>query len=144
MGDAAERIARFWQRSCFESLRVLLRVTLRGMERLYSIIYDAINEVRDAMEGMLALEVEEVIVGNAEVCEVFKISKVGAIAGCMVTDTRTLLVFPLRFSASSAVMSLKAYPRSQTPMSLAPLTSFLLRVSEICLAYNPPSFRELV
>jgi translation initiation factor IF-2 len=54
--------------------------------RLYSIIYDAINEVRDAMEGMLAPEVEEVIVGNAEVREVFKISKVGTIAGCMVTD----------------------------------------------------------
>jgi len=54
--------------------------------RLYSIIYDAINEVRDAMEGMLAPEVEEIIVGNAEVREVFKISKVGTIAGCMVTD----------------------------------------------------------
>ncbi len=54
--------------------------------RLYSIIYDAINEVRDAMEGMLAPQVEEVIVGNAEVREVFKISKVGTILGCMVTD----------------------------------------------------------
>jgi translation initiation factor IF-2 len=54
--------------------------------RLYSIIYDAINEVRDAMEGMLAPQVEEVIVGNAEVREVFKISKIGTILGCMVTD----------------------------------------------------------
>lgn len=54
--------------------------------RLYSIIYDAINDVRDAMEGMLAPEFEEVIVGNAEVRDVFKISKVGTIAGCMVTD----------------------------------------------------------
>ena len=54
--------------------------------RLYSIIYDAINEVKDAMEGMLAPEVEEVIVGNAEIREVFRISKVGTIAGCMVTD----------------------------------------------------------
>jgi len=54
--------------------------------RLYSIIYDAINDVRAAMEGMLAPETEEVIVGNAEVREVFKISKVGTIAGCMVTD----------------------------------------------------------
>jgi translation initiation factor IF-2 len=54
--------------------------------RLYSIIYDAINEVRDAMEGMLAPQVEEIIVGNAEVREVFKISKVGTILGCMVTD----------------------------------------------------------
>ena len=54
--------------------------------RLYSIIYDAINDVKDAMEGMLDPEIEEVIVGNAEVRDVFKITKVGTIAGCMVTD----------------------------------------------------------
>ncbi|MEM9297276.1 MAG: translation initiation factor IF-2 [Bacteroidota bacterium] len=54
--------------------------------RLYSIIYDAINDVKDAMEGMLDPEVEEVIVGNVEVREVFKISKIGTVAGCMVTD----------------------------------------------------------
>jgi len=54
--------------------------------RHYSIIYDAINDVKAAMEGMLEKEFEEVIVGNAEVREVFKISKVGTIAGCMVTD----------------------------------------------------------
>ncbi|WP_422360453.1 translation initiation factor IF-2 [Reichenbachiella sp.] len=54
--------------------------------RLYSIIYDAINEVKDAMEGLLAPTVEEVITGNIEVREVFKISKVGTVAGCYVTD----------------------------------------------------------
>ncbi|MGC4023024.1 MAG: translation initiation factor IF-2 [Cyclobacteriaceae bacterium] len=54
--------------------------------RLYSIIYDAINEVKAAMEGMLEKELEEVIVGNAEVRDVFKISKVGTVAGTMVTD----------------------------------------------------------
>lgn len=54
--------------------------------RMYSIIYDVINEVKDAMEGMLAPKVEEVIVGNVEVREVFKISKVGTIAGCYVTE----------------------------------------------------------
>ncbi len=54
--------------------------------RMYSIIYDAINEVKDAMEGLLAPTVEEVIVGNIEVREVFKISKVGTVAGCYVTD----------------------------------------------------------
>ncbi|HPI81450.1 MAG TPA: translation initiation factor IF-2, partial [Cyclobacteriaceae bacterium] len=53
--------------------------------RLYSIIYDAINDVKAAMEGMLEKEFEEVIVGNVEVREVFKISKVGTVAGCMVT-----------------------------------------------------------
>lgn len=54
--------------------------------RLYSIIYDAINELKSAMEGMLAPEFEEKIVGNIEVREVFKIPKVGTIAGCMVLD----------------------------------------------------------
>lgn len=54
--------------------------------RQYSIIYDAIEEVKAAMEGMLAPEFEEKIVGNIEVREVFKISKVGTVAGCMVLD----------------------------------------------------------
>ncbi|MBL7928588.1 MAG: translation initiation factor IF-2 [Bacteroidia bacterium] len=54
--------------------------------RLYSIIYDAINEIKSAMEGMLAPEYEEKIVCNVEVREVFKIPKVGTIAGCMVQD----------------------------------------------------------
>lgn len=54
--------------------------------RLYSIIYDAINDVKAAMEGMLAPEFEEKIVCNVQVRQVFKISKVGTIAGCMVTD----------------------------------------------------------
>jgi len=54
--------------------------------RLYSIIYNAINELKDAMEGMLAPTVQEVIVANVEVRDVFRITKVGTIAGCMVTD----------------------------------------------------------
>ncbi|CAN5457831.1 translation initiation factor IF-2 [soil metagenome] len=54
--------------------------------RLYSIIYDAINDVRDAMEGMLAPKVEETIIGNVDVRDVFKISKIGTVAGCYVTD----------------------------------------------------------
>jgi translation initiation factor IF-2 len=54
--------------------------------RLYSIIYDAINEVKAAMEGMLDAEFEEKITSNVEIREVFKISKVGTIAGCMVLD----------------------------------------------------------
>ena len=54
--------------------------------RLYSIIYDAINEVKAAMEGMLAPEFEEKITSNVEIRETFKISKVGTIAGCMVLD----------------------------------------------------------
>ncbi len=54
--------------------------------RLYSVIYDAINEVRDGIEGMLAPEVKEEITASVEVLETFKISKVGTIAGCMVRE----------------------------------------------------------
>ena len=54
--------------------------------RLYSIIYDAIDEIKAAMEGMLAPTFEEKIVANVEIRETFKISKVGTIAGCMVLD----------------------------------------------------------
>ncbi len=54
--------------------------------RLYSIIYDAINDVKDAMEGMLEPKSEEVITGTIEVREVYKITKVGTVAGCYVTD----------------------------------------------------------
>lgn len=54
--------------------------------RLYSIIYNAINELKQAMEGMLAPEFQEKIVGNIEIREIFKIPKVGTIAGCMVLD----------------------------------------------------------
>jgi translation initiation factor IF-2 len=54
--------------------------------RMYSIIYNAINDVKDAMEGMLEPKVEEVILGNIEVRDVFKITKVGTVAGCYVTD----------------------------------------------------------
>jgi len=54
--------------------------------RYYSIIYAAIDDLKDAMEGMLAPEMKEEVLGTAEVRELFKISKVGTIAGCMVMD----------------------------------------------------------
>ena len=54
--------------------------------RLYSVIYDAIEEVTAAMEGMLSPEIKEEIIGNIEVLETFKITRVGTIAGCMVRD----------------------------------------------------------
>jgi translation initiation factor IF-2 len=54
--------------------------------RLYSIIYDAIEEIKDAMEGMLAAKIEEKIVATVEIREIFKVSKVGTIAGCMVQE----------------------------------------------------------
>ena len=54
--------------------------------RTYSIIYDAINDLKDAMEGLLSPEVKEEVTGTAEIRETFKISKIGTIAGCMVTN----------------------------------------------------------
>jgi translation initiation factor IF-2 len=72
--------------------------------RLYSIIYDAINDVKAAMEGMLAPEQEEVIVGNAEIREVFKISKIGTIAGCMVTDGSVKRANPMRLIRDGIVI----------------------------------------
>ncbi len=58
--------------------------------RLYSIIYDAINEVKDAMAGMLSPEIKEEVTGSCEVRQVFKISKVGTVAGCFVTDGKIM------------------------------------------------------
>ncbi|MBF8151170.1 translation initiation factor IF-2 [Winogradskyella sp. F6397] len=54
--------------------------------RTYSIIYAAINDLKDAMEGMLSPEVKEEVTGTAEIREIFKVSKVGNIAGCMVMN----------------------------------------------------------
>ena len=67
--------------------------------RLYSVIYDAINEVKSGIEGMLAPEEKEEVTATAEVRETFKISKVGTIAGCMVKEgklTRTAKVRIIR------------------------------------------------
>jgi translation initiation factor IF-2 len=72
--------------------------------RLYSIIYDAIDEIKAAMEGMLEKEMEEVIVGNAEVREVFKISKIGTVAGCMVTDGYVKRNNPIRLIREGIVV----------------------------------------
>ena len=58
--------------------------------KTYSIIYDAINDVQDAMKGMLAPETKEEVIGTAEVKSVFRISKVGNIAGCLVTEGKVL------------------------------------------------------
>ena len=58
--------------------------------RTYSIIYDAINDLKDAMEGMLSPEFKEEILGTAEIREIFKVTKIGSIAGCMVTNGKIL------------------------------------------------------
>ncbi|MFH4968513.1 translation initiation factor IF-2 [Gaetbulibacter sp. M240] len=58
--------------------------------RTYSIIYDAINDLKDAMEGMLSPELKEEVTGTAEIREIFKVSKIGSIAGCMVTSGKIM------------------------------------------------------
>lgn len=72
--------------------------------RLYSIIYDAINDVTDALEGMLSPELKEEIVGSAEIREVFKVSKVGSVAGCMVTDGKIFRSEPIRLVRDGIVI----------------------------------------
>jgi len=72
--------------------------------RYYSIIYAAIDDLKDAMEGMLAPEMKEEILGNAEIREIFKISKVGSIAGCMVTDGKILRSSKIRVIRDGVVV----------------------------------------
>ena len=64
--------------------------------RLYSIIYDAINDIKDAIDGMLEPVMKEVIVCTIEVMEIFKISKVGTVAGCIVREGKLTRTTPIR------------------------------------------------
>ena len=64
--------------------------------RLYSIIYDAINDIKDAIEGMLEPVMKEEIVASAEVMEIFKISKVGTVAGCVIREGKLQRTTPIR------------------------------------------------
>ena len=83
--------------------------------RLYSVIYDAINEIKSGIEGMLSPEEKEEILGTAEVKETFKISKVGTIAGCMVKEGKIQRVNKVRVIRDGIVVytgtlgSLKRY-----------------------------------
>jgi len=72
--------------------------------RTYSIIYDAINDLRDAMEGMLSAEIKEEVIGNVEIREIYKISKVGNIAGCMVVSGKILRTSKIRIIRDSVVI----------------------------------------
>ncbi|QEE49175.1 translation initiation factor IF-2 [Flavobacterium alkalisoli] len=72
--------------------------------RNYSIIYDAIDDVKDAMEGMLSPELKEEVTGTAEIRETFKISKVGTIAGCMVTDGKIFRSSKIRLIRDGVVI----------------------------------------
>ncbi len=72
--------------------------------RMYSIIYAAINDLKDAMEGMLSPEMKEEITGTAEIRETFKISKVGTIAGCMVLTGKIIKSAGIRIIREGVVV----------------------------------------
>ena len=72
--------------------------------RTYSIIYDAINDLKGAMEGMLSPELKEEITGTAEIREIFKVSKIGSIAGCMVTNGKILRSSSIRLIREGVVV----------------------------------------
>jgi len=72
--------------------------------RMYSIIYNAIGEIKSAIEGMHTPKMEEKITGNIEIREVFKITKVGAVAGCMVTDGKVFRNSKIRLIRDGVVV----------------------------------------
>ncbi|WP_340105737.1 translation initiation factor IF-2 [Rhodohalobacter sp. 8-1] len=72
--------------------------------RLFSVIYDAVDEVHDALEGMLSPEISEELRGMVEVREVFKVSKVGTIAGCYVTEGKVHRNDPIRIIRDGVVI----------------------------------------
>ncbi|MDR0559389.1 MAG: translation initiation factor IF-2 [Prevotellaceae bacterium] len=72
--------------------------------RLYSVIYDAINEIKDGIEGMLAPEIREEITSNVEVLEIFKIAKVGTVAGCIVRDGKIARTSKIRIIRDGIVV----------------------------------------
>ncbi len=72
--------------------------------RMYSIIYDAINDLKDAMEGMLSPVMKEEVTGTAEIRETFKISKIGTIAGCMVTSGKIVRSTGIRLIRDGVVV----------------------------------------
>ena len=95
--------------------------------RNYSIIYDAINDLKDAMEGMLAPKFKEEITGNAEIRETFKISKVGTIAGCMVTSGKIFRNSNIRIIREGVVV---------TSGTLASLKRFKDDAKEVSKGYD--------
>ncbi|MEO1023511.1 MAG: translation initiation factor IF-2 [Bacteroidota bacterium] len=72
--------------------------------RLFSVIYDAVDEVKDALEGLLSPEIKEQMMGVVDVREIFKVSKVGTIAGCYVTEGRIDRNNPIRIIREGVVI----------------------------------------
>ncbi|MGY0426730.1 MAG: translation initiation factor IF-2, partial [Polaribacter sp.] len=95
--------------------------------RTYSIIYDAINDLKDAMEGMLSPEMKEEVSGNVEIREVYKISKVGNIAGCMVMSGKIFRDSQIRIIRNGIVVH---------DGTLASLKRFKDDVKEVAKGYD--------
>ena len=95
--------------------------------RNYSIIYDAINDLKDAMEGMLSPDLKEEITGNAEIRETFKISKIGTVAGCMVLDGKVFRKSNVRLIRDGIVI---------TSTSLDSLKRFQDDVKDVSKGYD--------
>ena len=95
--------------------------------RNYSIIYDAINDLKDAMEGMLSPDLKEEVSGTAEIRETFKISKIGTIAGCMITDGKVYRKSNVRLIREGIVI---------TTTTLASLKRFQDDVKEVSKGYD--------
>ena len=95
--------------------------------RNYSIIYDAINDLKDAIEGMLSPELKEEVIGQAEIRETFKISKIGTIAGCMVTSGKILRKSNVRLIRDGIVV---------TSTTLSSLKRFQDDVKEVSKGYD--------
>ena len=95
--------------------------------RNYSIIYDAINDLKDAMEGMLSPDLKEEISGNAEIRETFKISKIGTIAGCMMIDGKVFRKSNVRLIRDGIVV---------ISTTLASLKRFQDDVKEVSKGYD--------
>ena len=95
--------------------------------RNYSIIYDAINDLKDAMEGMLSPDLKEEVSGAAEIRETFKISKIGTIAGCMMTDGKVYRKSNVRLIREGIVI---------TNTTLASLKRFQDDVKEVSKGYD--------
>ena len=73
--------------------------------RLYRVIYDAIDEIEDAMKGMLAPKYRDIDLGSAEVREVFKVSNVGTVAGCYVTEGKILRTAEIRVVRDGVIIA---------------------------------------
>jgi len=128
--------------------------------KMYSIIYEAIDEVRSAIEGLLEPKEEEKIIGQVQVREVFKISRIGTIAGCVVTEGKMLrnsyirlirdgiVIYPTKEGAVGEIASLKRYKedikeaKNKTECGLSIKGYNDIKVDDVIEAYEVISVKQ--